>query len=142
VRDFLVFDTNVLISGYLWSGKPRQAIRVVQSGAFRLLYCRESIDELIRVLSTKFDLSAAEIYAIVSDLRAIGKNIGVHSKENPIEEDPTDNLFINLATDGNARMIVSGNSHLLNLKRYKEIEVIKVSDFLKHYTHLNMLPKE
>jgi len=140
--DFLVFDTNVLISGYLWSGKPRQAIRIVKSGPFALLYCWESMNELVRVLSTKFDLSAAEIYEIVSDIYAIGENIVVHSREHPIKEDPMDNLFINLAKDGNARMIVSGDSHLLNLKRYKEIEVIKVSEFLKRYTHFNILPKE
>lgn len=140
--DFLVFDTNVLISGYLWSGKPRQAIRVVKSGHFRLLYCRESMDELVRVLSTKFDLSVAEIYEIVSDIQAIGENIAVHSREHPVKEDPMDNLYINLAKDGNAGMIVSGDSHLLNLKRYKEIEIIKVAEFLKHNTHLSVLPEE
>jgi predicted nucleic acid-binding protein len=58
----LVFDTNILISGYLWGGRPRQAIRVVKSRAFTLLYCRESIDELIRVLSMKFGLGSEEIF--------------------------------------------------------------------------------
>lgn len=127
----LVFDTNILISGYLWAGRPRQAIRVVKSGAFKLLYCRESIDELIRVLSMKFGLDSEEIFRIVLDIQTMGKNMTVISKEQPITDDATDNLFINLAIDGNAKIIVSGNSHLLRLKEYKEIEIMTVYEFFR-----------
>ncbi len=133
MKPTLVFDTNILISGYLWTGKPRQAIRVVKSGGFRLLYCKESIDELIRVLSIKFGLDSGEIFRIVSDIHTIGKKTTIVSKDQPISEDITDNLFINLAIDGDARLIVSGDSHLLKLKEYKQIEIITVLEFLKRY---------
>ncbi len=133
MKPTLVFDTNILISGYLWTGKPRQAIRVIKSGGFRLLYCKESIDELIRVLSIKFGLDSGEIFRIVSDIHTIGKKTTIVSKDQPIGEDITDNLFINLAIDGNARLIVSGDSHLLKLKEYKQIEIITVFEFLKRY---------
>jgi hypothetical protein len=129
----LVFDTNVLISGYLWKGKSRQALQIIKTDKFRLLYCRESIDELVRVLSLKFKLDTVEIYRIIIDIRSIGKNITVTSKEHPINEDPSDNLFINLAMDGNARLIVSGDSHLIKLREYRGIEIITISEFLKRY---------
>jgi predicted nucleic acid-binding protein len=45
--------------------------------------------------------------------------------------DTSDNLFINLAIDGGAKTIISGDSHLLKLKEFKGIEIIKVADFLK-----------
>jgi putative PIN family toxin of toxin-antitoxin system len=131
VKPKLVFDTNILISGYLWAGRPRQAIRVVKSGAFKLLYCRESIDELIRVLSMKFGLDSEEIFRIVLDIQSMGKNMTIISKEHPITDDATDNLFINLAIDGNAKIIVSGNSHLLRLKEYKKIEIMTAYEFLQ-----------
>ncbi len=133
MKPTLVFDTNILISGYLWTGKPRQAIRVVKSGGFRFLYCKESIDELIRVLSIKFGLDSGEIFRIVSDIHTIGKKTTIVSKDQPISEDITDNLFINLAIDGDARLIVSGDSHLLKLKEYKQIEIFTVFEFLKRY---------
>jgi putative PIN family toxin of toxin-antitoxin system len=133
VKQTLVFDTNILISGYLWTGKPRQAIRVVKSGGFRLLYCKESIDELIRVLSIKFGLDSGEIFRIVSDIHTIGKKTTIVTKDQPISEDITDNLFINLAIDGDARLIVSGDSHLLKLKEYKQIGIITVFEFLRRY---------
>jgi hypothetical protein len=127
----IVFDTNVLISGCLWDGKARQALQIIKSDKFKLLYCRESIDELVRVLSIKFHLNAQEIYPIVLDIRSIGEVITVTSKENPVRNDPSDNLFINLARDGNAQVIVSGDSHLLKLKTYKKISIITVSEFVK-----------
>ncbi len=133
MKPTLVFDTNILISGYLWTGKPRQAIRVVNSGGFRLLYCKESIDELIRVLSIKFGLDSGEIFRIVSDIHTIGKKTTIVSKDQPISEDITDNLFVNLAIDGDVRLLVSGDSHLLKLKEYKQIEIITVFEFLKRY---------
>ena len=133
MKQTLVFDTNILISGYLWTGKPRQAIRVVKSGGFRLLYCRESIDELIRVLSIKFGLDSGEIFRIVSDIHTIGKKTTIVTKDQPISEDITDNLFINLAIDGDARLIVSGDSHLLKLKEYKQIGIITVFELLRRY---------
>ena len=129
----LVFDTNILISGYLWRGKPRQAIQLVKSGALRLLYCAESMDELVRVFSKKFEMTTAEIYRVILDIKSLGRNINISSREQPISEDPTDNLFINLAIDGNARVIVSGDSHLLKLKGYNGIEIIRVNEFLKRY---------
>ena len=127
----LVFDTNILISGYLWAGRPRQSIRIVKLGVFKLLYCRESMNELVRVLSMKFGLDSEEIFRIVLDIQSMGKKITIISKEQPIIDDTTDNLFINLAIDGNAKIIVSGNAHLLKLKKYKQIEIISVFDFLK-----------
>ena len=130
----LVFDTNVLISGYLWRGKPRQAIRLVKTSNFTLLHCKESLDEFIRVLSTKFKLDASEIYEIILDVKSIGEKVSVISKEYPIIEDDSDNLFINLAIDGNAKLIISGDSHLLKVREYKGREIRTVNEFLKRYS--------
>jgi hypothetical protein len=127
----LVLDTNILISGYLWNGKPRQLLKLVKKGGFSLLYSKETINELARVLSFKFGLTAEEIHAIVMDMSGMGKKIRITSKESPILDDRTDNVFINLAVDGKATTIISGDSHLVKLKRFKNIDIVTVSDFLK-----------
>jgi putative PIN family toxin of toxin-antitoxin system len=127
----IVMDTNVLISGYLWSGKPRQLIRIVSVSPYEILYCRESLTELVRILSGKFNLAADEVIKVVTDIKHTGRNVHVTSDESPIVEDATDNLFINLAIDGSAKTIISGDSHLLKLEQFKGIAIIKVADFLK-----------
>jgi len=126
----IVVDTNVLISAYLWKGSPRKALGLIRSGGFQLLYCRQTIDELVRVLSLKFTLEASEIYRIVEDIKGMGKAVTVSSKEQPITTDPTDNIFVNLALDGKAELIISGDSHLLRLKEFKDIRIVTVAEFL------------
>ena len=98
---------------------------------YRLLYCRELLDEIIRVLSVKFHLESDTVYKIVRDIQNIGHSISVISHDAPITADPSDNLFINLAGDGKASCIVSGDSHLLRLKKYKGIAIVTIADFLK-----------
>jgi len=43
---------------------------------------------------------------------------------------PSYNLFLSAAIEGKASFIVSGDLHLLNLKRYQDIKTIKVRGFL------------
>ena len=127
----IVIDTNVLISGYLWSGKPRQAIKIMGDPHYELLYCRESLTELVRILSEKFYLASDEIIRIASSIKHNGRQVHVVSDQSPISEDASDNLFINLAIDGGAKTIISGDSHLLKLKEFNGIEIIRVADFLR-----------
>ena len=49
----------------------------------------------------------------------------------PIEEDPDDDKFISAALTSGARRIISGDKHLLRLKKYRKIEIITPAEFLK-----------
>ena len=75
-------------------------------------------------------LDATEIYRIVEDIRSMGKAIVVSSGEQPIAADPTDNIFVNLALDGKADLIISGDSHLLQLNKFKNIRIVSVAEFM------------
>ena len=133
MRPRLVLDTNILISGYLWRGKARQLLRYLKLSGYKILICRESLEEFVRVLSLKFDLDAEDIYRIILDLKSMSEEIDITSNHTPIKEDPADNLFINIAIDGKAKIIVSGDSHLLKLKEYKGIKILTLNKFLKDY---------
>ncbi|MCG2722043.1 MAG: putative toxin-antitoxin system toxin component, PIN family, partial [Thermodesulfovibrionales bacterium] len=47
-----------------------------------------------------------------------------------VPEDPEDNKFIECALTCKADYIVSGDRHLLNLKEYAGIKILKASEFL------------
>jgi predicted nucleic acid-binding protein len=85
----------------------------------------------MRVLSIKFHLESDTVYKIIRDIQNIGHTVFVVSRDAPITADPSDNLFINLASDGKASCVVSGDSHLLCLKKHKGISIITIADFLK-----------
>lgn len=128
----VVFDTNILISAYLWGGLPRKALELTRTKKWLLVISKESIREFIRVLGySKFGLSSSEIRPILKDIEEYSEFFEIDTSINIIKEDVFDNLFLSLAIDSNARYIVSGDSHLLNLKRYKNIEIISVKRFME-----------
>jgi len=127
-----VFDTNILISGYLWQGLAREAIEKVRDEEWTLLVSRETIDELIRVLAyRKFGLSPEEIQPIVEDLIQIGEIVDVTTEVTAVQNDLTDNMFLALAADGRAEVIVSGDHHLLDLRQFEGIPIVRVRRFLQ-----------
>ena len=127
-----VFDTNILISGYLWKGQPRQAIEKVRDKEWTLLVSKDTIAELIRVLAyRKFGLSPEEIQPIVEDLLRISEIVEVTTKVTAIRADLTDNMFLALAVDGRAEVIVSEDHHLLDLRHFTGVPIIRVRRFLQ-----------
>ena len=128
----VVFDTNILISGYLWKGPPRQAIEKVRDKEWTLLVSKDTIAELIRVLAyRKFGLSPDEIQPIIEDLFRISELVEVTTKVTVIRTDITDNMFLALAVDGRAEVIVSGDHHLLDFRQFADVPIIRVRRFLQ-----------
>ena len=48
-----------------------------------------------------------------------------------MKEDPTDNKFIECAVEAKANYIVSGDRHLLKIKKYEGIKIIKTTEILE-----------
>lgn len=126
-----VFDTNILISGYLWKGSARQAIEKVRQGEWIHLVSKDAIEELVRVLAyPKFGLTPHEMEPIIFDLMEISEYVELTSRIEAIKDDPTDNIFLALAADGQADVLVSGDHHLLDLKEFNGIPIIPLRKFL------------
>lgn len=69
-----VFDTNVLISAYLWPGTPRHALELVRAGVVELLSATPAVEELVLVFGyTKFGLTPKEIAPFVDDLLSLAE---------------------------------------------------------------------
>ncbi|XGI83553.1 putative toxin-antitoxin system toxin component, PIN family [Halorutilales archaeon Cl-col2-1] len=50
---------------------------------------------------------------------------------NEIEDDPSDNIFIEAAVSADADYIISGDSHLLSLHKFDGIEIVTPDEFLE-----------
>jgi len=128
----IVLDTNVLISGYLFDGKPERLIKFVKNGLLDLLSTDESIIELERVLRyKKFKLHNEEIEKILNDYISISEKILCKIKVDLIKEDVTDNLFLSMGLSGKADCIISGDSHILSMKDNFDIPILTVSEFFE-----------
>jgi len=125
-----VFDTNILISAYLWPGTPRQALEFVRTGAVELVSATPAVEEFVRVLGyAKFRLSPKDIAPFVDDLLSLVELV-LPATVDEVADDPTDNLFLGIAVKGNCQAIVSGDHHLLDLKQFRGIRIITAAEFV------------
>jgi putative PIN family toxin of toxin-antitoxin system len=126
-----VFDTNILISAYLWPGVPRNALEVVRQGLCALVSAWPAVEEFVRVLGyRKFGLSPREIEPLVSDLLSLVTLVSPRQDVHVVAQDPSDNLFIAIALEGHCPLIVSGDHHLLGIRQYEGIRVVSAPEFM------------
>lgn len=129
-----VFDSNVLISAYLWTGTPRTALDIVRSGRCTLMSARSAIEEFVRVLGyRKFDLSPEEIAPLVNDLVSLSTLVRPRRSIHVVTRDPTDNLFLEIALQGKCTALVSGDRHLLDLHRYSSVHILTPAEFIRAF---------
>jgi putative PIN family toxin of toxin-antitoxin system len=126
----VVVDTNVAVSGLLWEGPPNDILKWVRDGFLVLVACPETVKELTRILQyKKFRSRLSAVGVSADEVSAYYMNL-VHFFPNPkelprvIPEDPLDDLFLALASEGKAQLIISGDHHLLGLGSYKEIQIV------------------
>jgi putative PIN family toxin of toxin-antitoxin system len=122
----IVVDTNVLVSRLLLPGStPGRAVRkAVDTG--QLLISDAAMAELAAVLArSKFDP-----YVTIGDRQEFIRLLGHVAERVPITytvhvcRDPKDNMLLELAVNGSADLIVTGDQDLLVLHVYQDIPII------------------
>lgn len=128
-----VIDTNVVISAILFGGGPGKLIDLWEKGHITPLITEEIMAEYIRVLAyPKFKLSEEEInYIIHQEILPFIKVVKSVSGLTIIKKDPDDDKFIQCAEVGNAKIIISGDRHLLALKSHHGISILTLAQFFK-----------
>ena len=94
MRQRLVLDTNVLISGLLFGGPPSRLLALVLEGAVELAISPSLIDELERVLRWKFPHAQQAIWDTVALLRELAILSLPQDTIDMIADDPSDNRVL------------------------------------------------
>ena len=127
-----VFDTNVLISAALFkSSTPRQAFDLARSIG-KLLMSWPAMAELQEVVNRKqFDkyLSEDERFLFLETLAQEITPVEIIETINDCR-DPKDNKFLEVAVNGQATCIVSGDEDLLVLNPFRDIPILSPQAFL------------
>ena len=133
----VVIDTNIYISAIFWGGKPREIIELGRSGRILVFTSSEIEKEIEEKLRLKFKLNADEAAQVLLDFSTFTVPVKITKKIKAIADDPDDDKFIECAITSNAGFIVSGDKHLLDLKEYEKIRIMKAVDFLSFYKKLS-----
>jgi hypothetical protein len=128
-----VIDTNVIVSAILFGGIPAELSSLWKSGYIQPLASKDIFDEYINVLTyPKFELSEKEInYILYNEILPYFEVVIPKPGPAIIQEDPSDDKFLQCAEAGKASVIISGDQHLLNLKSYGKINILTPSQFLE-----------
>lgn len=128
----VVFDTNVLISAFVFpGGAPESAYRAALSGRVTLVTSPPLLAELARVLADKFGWEEAMVEAAVGQVARIGTVVRPRDTLSVIEHDPDDDRVLEAAREGSADVIMSGDRHLLELGSWEAIRIVRVAELLE-----------
>jgi uncharacterized protein len=128
-----VFDTNVIISALLFQNrKPGEAFRYALANG-EILLSLELLEEISEVLERpKFDryVIREEREAFLDAL--VQRAVLVEVVESVrVCRDPKDDKVLEVALNGNASYVITGDQDLLVLNPFREIEILTAEEFLR-----------
>ena len=131
-----VLDTNVIVSAVLIRrGNERHILDAWRGGAFDLVLSPPLLEELGRVLSypriRDFRwMTDAEVVELLEVLA--GASIVVAGRlDVRASRDPTDDMFLAAAIEGEADYLVTGDRDLLTLGSYRRVQIMRPAAFHK-----------
>ena len=129
----VVVDTNVFVSGLLFGGVPGQILTAWSTGAFALVISPAILDEYRRVGLELAKSRGPMVEALEASLTLFTVHATMVNPppfETPVSEDADDDKFVAAAVAGHARLVVSGDKHLLRVSGWQGIEVLKARAFV------------
>ncbi len=124
----LFFDTNILVSATFWEGC-----------AYKLLFADDAIgytsNAILKeyrrlVLMRDFGLSEEEIDVRLKKLLELLVIVSPSESLLVVKEDPDDDRVLEGAIEAKADFIVSYDNHLLKLKSFRSIRIVKPEEVL------------
>jgi putative PIN family toxin of toxin-antitoxin system len=126
----ILLDTNVIISALLFGGKPRTILLSVIRRRHTAITSAILLSELADVLRKKFGYSQNAVTAVDSQIR---KQCMVVSPSETIDvvSDMPDNRVLEAATEGKCDYLITGDTDLLTLWKYRYIKIVTPDEFLR-----------
>ena len=130
-------DTNFLISATQWDYSVAHKLlkKFILSDAkrFTIFTTQDILDETLEVLERDFEYSKNEAKNIIEKILLFANLIEPKQKVDIIKDDPDDNKVIECAIESSSDYIITYDRHLLKLKEYKGIKILKPEEILKEF---------
>jgi len=89
------------------------------------------LHEVERILQQKFQWPEHRARQARLDILDFAVHVMPDERLEAVEEDPDDNCILECALTGRSDYLISGDNHLLRLGSFKNIPIVKVTDFLE-----------
>ena len=119
-------DTNFLISATQWDySVAHKLLKKFVLSDTEIFTTQDILDETAEVLERDFEYSKDEAKNIIEKILLFANLIEPKQKVDVIKDDPEDNKIIECAVEASADLIITYDRHLLRLKNYGKIKIIK-----------------
>lgn len=132
----IVLDTNNLVSSIInKKGASYEIFNLAKKDRVIVFTSPFQLNELKRVLNypriqKKYRLTLVKIKRIVTVIEHLTFKVYPTYIPAAIIPDPDDNQILAIAKEARAEFIISGDEHLLDLKRWEQIPIISARGFL------------
>ena len=128
----ITVDTNFLVSATQWdySVAHKLLIKLIEKNAY-IFTTKDVLQEFSKVLERDFQYSTQEIAKIIEKVVIFANLIETTSKVNAVKDDQDDNKILECAIDSNSQYIITYDHHLLKLKEFQGIKIVKPEEFLE-----------
>jgi len=128
----VVLNTNIVVSAILFKGKVSTLMALWHNGTIKPVMTKEIFDEIHAVLKyPKFMLTKHEIDYILNEELLLFFDVITDNYPNiSVCKDEDDDKFIRCALSAKAKYIITGDKELLQIKKYKDIEIMSCNQFL------------
>ena len=128
----VVFDTNVYISALLTKGgKAEAAYFLAIQGKIKLYTSVSILTETAIKLRTKFLWNDEAIKSSIKHISMVAKVVKPVAKLNILADEP-DNRILECAGHVKADYIVTGDKHILGLKKFENTKIVTIAEFLNY----------
>ena len=129
----VVVDTNVVISGTFFGGKPREILEAIVDGRISAFATPEIVGEYQEIVDEMISRKQGHLRRDV--LAPFEEALSIAEPQTHVEvcRDPDDDKFLGCAIDALAIHIVSGDKDLLTIRSYEGVEIVTAAEFCERY---------
>jgi len=132
----VVLDTNIWVSIFFNKILGREFDNLFKNEEIEIFISKDILLELSRVLEypkikTILEKSGISSRDVLEEVLRTSNVVNPEIKLEIIKEDPEDNKFLECALESKAEYIVSGDKHLLKLRKFGDVRIISAREFME-----------
>ena len=128
----IVLDANIFVSSLFFGGNPRVVLERAVNKSDELFITKEILDEIESVIKRpKFHAGKDEIEYFIKSIEEIGNKIVPQKQITHGSRDKSDNKYIECGITADVDYIISGDIHLLEIKKVGTIKIVTAKEYLE-----------
>lgn len=133
----ITVDTNILVSATFWSGASDRIIEKAEKKEIEIILSKDIMEEFAKVLDYKYIQDKIkdknlEMNRTIEKITAISHFVEPKEKLHVVKDDPDDDIILECAKEGKVDCIITNDKHLLKIKEFEGIKILKPEEFLEN----------